>query len=96
MPGCLGPPRTTLGGVPSSPALCHTLLSHSGGSPPLPQAKVVPNNDKKRTYSVTYVPKVGGLHKVSTHSTRVSGWWLPPAPRISTQKGAGGPQRVPH
>lgn len=31
----------------------------------LSQAKVVPNNDKKRTYSVTYVPKVGGLHKVS-------------------------------
>lgn len=31
---------------------------------------MVPNNDKKRTYSVTYVPKVGGLHKVSIHSTR--------------------------
>ncbi|KAM9277443.1 filamin-C [Cariama cristata] len=29
------------------------------------EAKVVPNNDKKRTYSVTYVPKVGGLHKVT-------------------------------
>ncbi|XP_030622681.1 filamin-C-like isoform X2 [Chanos chanos] len=28
------------------------------------EAKVVPNNDKKRTYSVTYVPKVEGLHKV--------------------------------
>lgn len=27
---------------------------------------MVPNNDKKRTYSVTYVPKVGGLHKVSS------------------------------
>ncbi|KAM6320917.1 LOW QUALITY PROTEIN: filamin-C [Aegotheles albertisi] len=29
------------------------------------EAKVVPNNDAKRTYSVTYVPKVGGLHKVT-------------------------------
>ncbi|XP_073724478.1 filamin-C [Misgurnus anguillicaudatus] len=28
------------------------------------EAKVVPNNDKKRTFSVTYVPKVEGLHKV--------------------------------
>ncbi|KAL7862783.1 hypothetical protein SRHO_G00117670 [Serrasalmus rhombeus] len=28
------------------------------------EAKVVPNNDKKRTYSVTYVPKVAGPHKV--------------------------------
>ncbi|XP_069085501.1 filamin-C isoform X6 [Pleurodeles waltl] len=29
------------------------------------EAKVVPNNDKNRTYSVTYVPKVAGLHKVT-------------------------------
>ncbi|CAI9593987.1 unnamed protein product [Staurois parvus] len=29
------------------------------------EAKVVPNNDKKRTYSVSYVPKVAGLHKVT-------------------------------
>ncbi|XP_061204465.1 filamin-C isoform X1 [Neopsephotus bourkii] len=29
------------------------------------EAKVVPNNDKKRTYSVTYVPKVAGMHKVT-------------------------------
>ncbi|KAM8820778.1 filamin-C isoform 2-T2 [Eudromia elegans] len=29
------------------------------------EAKVVPNNDKKRTYGVTYVPKVAGLHKVT-------------------------------
>uniref|UniRef100_A0A8B9LSP0 Filamin C, gamma a (actin binding protein 280) n=1 Tax=Astyanax mexicanus TaxID=7994 RepID=A0A8B9LSP0_ASTMX len=28
------------------------------------EAKVVPNNDKKRTYSVSYVPKVAGPHKV--------------------------------
>ncbi|KAJ8249606.1 hypothetical protein COCON_G00228220, partial [Conger conger] len=28
------------------------------------EAKVVPNNDPKRTYSVTYMPKVEGLHKV--------------------------------
>nr|XP_033814124.1 filamin-C isoform X2 [Geotrypetes seraphini] len=29
------------------------------------EAKVVPNNDKNRTYSVSYVPKVAGLHKVT-------------------------------
>lgn len=29
------------------------------------QAKVVPNNDKDRTYAVSYVPKVAGLHKVA-------------------------------
>ena len=29
-----------------------------------PQAQVVANNDEKRTFSVTYVPKVAGLHKV--------------------------------
>uniref|UniRef100_A0A8C5N1M7 Filamin-C-like n=1 Tax=Gouania willdenowi TaxID=441366 RepID=A0A8C5N1M7_GOUWI len=28
------------------------------------EAKVKPNNDKNRTYSVTYVPKVEGVHKV--------------------------------
>ncbi|XP_066504550.1 filamin-C isoform X2 [Hoplias malabaricus] len=28
------------------------------------EAKVVPNNDKKRTYSVSYLPKVAGPHKV--------------------------------
>lgn len=32
------------------------------------QAKVKPNNDKKRTYTVTYVPKVEGVHKVRTNS----------------------------
>lgn len=48
-----------------------------------PQAKVVPNNDKKRTYSVTYVPKVAGLHKVRRKfgghqggSSGSSGWSL--------------------
>ncbi|XP_075713670.1 filamin-C isoform X2 [Rhinoderma darwinii] len=29
------------------------------------EAKVIPNNDKNRTYSVSYVPKVAGLHKVT-------------------------------
>ncbi|KAK2096578.1 hypothetical protein P7K49_025612 [Saguinus oedipus] len=29
------------------------------------EAKVVPNNDKDRTYAVSYVPKVAGLHKVT-------------------------------
>uniref|UniRef100_A0A8D0GT13 Filamin C n=1 Tax=Sphenodon punctatus TaxID=8508 RepID=A0A8D0GT13_SPHPU len=29
------------------------------------EAKVLANNDKKRTYSVSYVPKVAGLHKVT-------------------------------
>lgn len=28
---------------------------------------MVPNNDKDRTYAVSYVPKVAGLHKVSPH-----------------------------
>ncbi|XP_077449768.1 filamin-C-like isoform X3 [Stigmatopora argus] len=28
------------------------------------EARVIPNNDKKRTYSVVYLPKVEGLHKV--------------------------------
>lgn len=28
------------------------------------EAKVTPNNDKNRTYSVVYVPKVTGQHKV--------------------------------
>ncbi|KAM6987094.1 filamin-C isoform 14-T14 [Aplochiton taeniatus] len=28
------------------------------------EARVIPNNDKKRTYSVVYMPKVEGLHKV--------------------------------
>lgn len=32
---------------------------------PSQQAKVVPNNDKDRTYAVSYVPKVAGLHKVT-------------------------------
>lgn len=29
------------------------------------QAKVTANNDKNRTYSVFYIPKVTGMHKVS-------------------------------
>ncbi|KAM4747093.1 filamin-C isoform 4-T4 [Rhinophrynus dorsalis] len=29
------------------------------------EAKVIPNNDKNRTYSVSYIPKVAGLHKVT-------------------------------
>lgn len=32
------------------------------------QARVIPNNDKNRTYSVVYLPKVEGLHKVSSSS----------------------------
>lgn len=28
------------------------------------QARVIPNNDKNRSYSVVYLPKVEGLHKV--------------------------------
>lgn len=28
------------------------------------EAKVTANNDKNRTYSVVYIPKVTGLHKV--------------------------------
>ncbi|KAG2460230.1 filamin-C isoform X4 [Polypterus senegalus] len=29
------------------------------------EARVIANNDKNRTYSVTYIPKVAGLHKVT-------------------------------
>lgn len=32
------------------------------------QAKVTANNDKNRTYSVFYIPKVTGMHKVSSDS----------------------------
>lgn len=42
---------------------------------PPPQAKVVPNNDKDRTYAVSYVPKVAGLHKVSPHEALAA--WTP-------------------
>lgn len=28
------------------------------------QARVIPNNDKNRTYSVVYLPKVEGFHQV--------------------------------
>lgn len=38
---------------------------------------MVPNNDKNRTYAVSYVPKVAGLHKVSPydppHSVHIPG-----------------------
>lgn len=32
------------------------------------QARVIPNNDKNRTYSVVYLPKVEGLHQVRAES----------------------------
>lgn len=57
-------PQSPFLGDPPVPRLCVTPFPRFWGLFP-PQAKVVPNNDKKRTYSVTYVPKVGGLHKVS-------------------------------
>ena len=34
---------------------------------------MIPNNDKKRSYSVVYLPKVEGLHKVRTQTHLVSG-----------------------
>ncbi|XP_010726433.1 filamin-C-like, partial [Meleagris gallopavo] len=43
--------------VPTDSLLTLSLLS--------PQAQVVANNDEKRSFSVTYVPKVAGLHKVT-------------------------------
>lgn len=35
-------------------------------NPKIFQAKVTANNDKNRTYSVYYIPKVTGMHKVSS------------------------------
>lgn len=32
---------------------------------------MIPNNDKKRSYSVVYLPKVEGLHKVRTQNDLV-------------------------
>ena len=50
--------------VPTDSLLTLSLLS--------PQAQVVANNDEKRSFSVTYVPKVAGLHKVGdTNVARV-------------------------
>lgn len=37
---------------------------------------MLPNNDKDRTYAVSYVPKVAGLHKVSPPPT-------PPGPPLA-------------
>lgn len=62
------------------PQLCVTPFPHFWGLFP-PQAKVIPNNDKKRTYSVTYVPKVGGLHKVSPLVIPPP-WHAPPRLRV--------------
>lgn len=36
------------------------------------EAKVTANNDKNRTYSVVYVPKVTGLHKVNEFYINIS------------------------
>lgn len=47
------------------------------------QAKVKPNKDKSRTYTVTYVPKVEGVHKVMKasvlmlHPPNITGVRLP-------------------
>lgn len=43
-------------------------------TPSPPQAKVVANNDKNRTFSVSYVPKVTGVHKVGQGGTFVGTW----------------------
>lgn len=55
------------------------LLGAAGGltarSPPL-QAKVVANNDKNRTFSVSYVPKVTGVHKVGSEGCGGALWGL--------------------
>ncbi|XP_073688386.1 filamin-C isoform X2 [Garra rufa] len=56
------------------------------------EAKVVPNNDKKRTFSVTYVPKVEGLHKVKV---LFAGQDIDKSPfMVNVAKALGDPKKV--
>lgn len=63
-------------------------LGLSGGKPVdanrVQQARVIPNNDKKRTYSVVYLPKVEGFHQVPSdrHHRNLDQWsdWTDNAP----------------
>ncbi|XP_052400032.1 filamin-C isoform X1 [Carassius gibelio] len=56
------------------------------------EAKVVPNNDKKRTFSVTYVPKVEGPHKVKV---LFAGQDIDKSPfKVNVAKALGDPKKV--
>ncbi|KAG7454362.1 hypothetical protein MATL_G00258930 [Megalops atlanticus] len=56
------------------------------------EAKVVANNDKNRTYSVTYVPKVEGLHKVKV---LFAGQDIDKSPfMVNVSKAMGDPNKV--
>ncbi|XP_047194519.1 filamin-C isoform X3 [Hippoglossus stenolepis] len=56
------------------------------------EARVIPNNDKNRTYSVVYLPKVEGLHKVKV---LFAGQDIDRSPFIvNVSKAMGDPSRV--
>ncbi|XP_047658290.1 filamin-C-like isoform X2 [Tachysurus fulvidraco] len=56
------------------------------------EAKVVANNDKKRTYSVSYVPKVAGPHKVKV---LFAGQNIDKSPfQVNVAKALGDPNKV--
>ncbi|CAI5636681.1 unnamed protein product [Oreochromis niloticus] len=56
------------------------------------EARVIPNNDKNRTYSVVYLPKVEGLHKVKV---LFAGQDIDRSPFIvNVSKAMGDPTRV--
>ncbi|XP_061815670.1 filamin-C isoform X1 [Nerophis lumbriciformis] len=56
------------------------------------EARVIPNNDKNRTYSVFYLPKVEGLHKVKV---LFAGQDIDKSPfMVNVSKAMGDPTRV--
>ncbi|XP_041637158.1 filamin-C-like isoform X6 [Cheilinus undulatus] len=56
------------------------------------EARVIPNNDKNRTYSVVYLPKVEGLHKVKV---LFAGQDIDRSPfMVNISKAMGDPTRV--
>ncbi|XP_072233218.1 filamin-C-like isoform X6 [Leuresthes tenuis] len=56
------------------------------------EARVIPNNDKNRTYSVAYLPKVEGLHKVKV---LFAGQDIDRSPfMVNVSKAMGDPTRV--
>ncbi|XP_071358744.1 filamin-C-like isoform X7 [Trachinotus anak] len=56
------------------------------------EARVIPNNDKNRTYSVVYLPKVEGLHKVKV---LFAGQDIDRSPfMVNVSKAMGDPTRV--
>ncbi|KAM4721013.1 filamin-B isoform 2-T2 [Rhinophrynus dorsalis] len=56
------------------------------------EAKVTPNNDKNKTFSVEYVPKVTGLHKVTV---LFAGQHISKSPfEVNVEKAQGDPSKV--